>query len=85
MIAVVGQGTHIVDLSRYLAPPQGEGTLHVHTVESADPAGHLSKITFDENGLLPPEKRIPRVTQAIWQWEGGATGSLLHGVALHGA
>lgn len=56
----------------------------MHTVESADPAGHLSKITFDEKGLLPPEKRIPRVTQAIWQWEGGATGSLLHGVALHG-
>jgi len=81
--AVVSQATHICDLARYLAPPPVIDSIHVHTVEHTDPAGKLS-LDFDEIDMIAIENRIPRITNAIWQWEGGATGHLLHGVALAG-
>ena len=82
-LAVVSQATHICDLACYLAPPPIIDSLHVHTVEHSDPAGKLS-LEFDENELVTAENRIPRITNAIWRCEGGATGHLLHGVALAG-
>ncbi|ORY33983.1 putative oxidoreductase C terminal-domain-containing protein [Naematelia encephala] len=80
---VVGQGTHICDLARYLAPRPLLDTIHVQTVEAADPPGHLSQIKFDVDSLVPPEQRTPRVTNAIWRWENGAVGQFLHGITLH--
>jgi len=81
--AVVSQATHICDLARYLSPPPIIDSLHVHTVEHSDPAGKVS-LDWDEKGLIRPENRIPRITNAIWRCEGGSTGHLLHGVALAG-
>ncbi|EIW70639.1 hypothetical protein TREMEDRAFT_68146 [Tremella mesenterica DSM 1558] len=80
---IVGQGTHLVDLVRYLAPKVQEETLHVNTIEPTDPAGYLSEIKFDEKKIVEPDQRIPRMTHATWRYKNGGLGSFLHGCVLH--
>ena len=74
----------LVDLIRYFNPRSLPETLHVRTVEHSDPAGKLSQLKFDESEVLAPEKRIPRVTNAIWSTESGGTVNFVHGIVLHG-
>ncbi|WVW83941.1 hypothetical protein I302_105964 [Kwoniella bestiolae CBS 10118] len=80
---IVTQATHICDLTRYLTPPVLLDSIHTNTVEHTDPAGKLSILRFDEQNLVKPEDRIPRITSSTWRYENGATGSLLHAVCLH--
>ncbi|WWD17283.1 hypothetical protein CI109_101723 [Kwoniella shandongensis] len=80
---IVSQATHVCDLTRYLTPRALLDTVHVKTVEHSEPAGNLSLLEFDEEGLVKPENRISRVTNATWKYENGAVGTLLHGVCLH--
>lgn len=72
------------DLSRYFSPHPDYSSVKVHTIEHSDPTGKLSQLTIDEPGLVKPRDRMSRVTNAIWRYEGGGLGSLLHGIALHG-
>ncbi|WVQ67637.1 uncharacterized protein L199_005840 [Kwoniella botswanensis] len=80
---IVTQATHICDLTRYFTPPVLLDSVHTNTVEHTDPAGKLSILRFDEENLVKPEDRIPRITSSTWRYENGATGSLLHAVVLH--
>jgi len=54
------------------------------SVKQTDKAGKLAHIPakIDENSLSP-EKRVPRVTTAMWKFESGAIGSFMHGVLMH--
>lgn len=69
---------------RYFSPKALTETLQVQTVEHSDKAGKLSQLQFDEDQLLAPENRIPRVTNAIWRTEVGGTVNFIHGIVLHG-
>lgn len=81
---VVGQGTHIVDLTRYLSSSKVlPETIHVQTVEHSDPVGKLSQQKFDETEVSPEVQRVPRITNATWRTENGGTASFIHGVVLH--
>lgn len=80
-LAIVGQATHIVDLCRYLCGEADLSSIAATTVEGYEKPGKLSKL-FSEEGILS-ENRIPRVTNAMWKWKSGATGILVHAVALH--
>ena len=55
-----------------------------HSVQHNEAPGHLSAKRFDE-GLIPAENRLPRLTSATWKYKGGAVGTLTHVIALHGA
>ena len=95
--AIVEQATHMCecnfsqsrvsdvllgDLSRSFAPAVDLDSVQVHTIEHSDPVGHLSELRID--GGVKPENKIPRMTNAIWRYENGAMGSLLHGICIHG-
>lgn len=71
------------DLSRYFAPAPILDSVQVQTIEHTDPTGKLSKLTIDEEKRVPAENRIPRMTNAMWRYENGACGTLLHSTALH--
>ncbi|EIW70969.1 hypothetical protein TREMEDRAFT_67519 [Tremella mesenterica DSM 1558] len=79
---IVEQATHICDLSRFFAPPVIPSSIQVHTISHTEPTGHLKEFTHDES-KIHPENRIPRLTTAIWKYEGGACGTLVHGLTLH--
>lgn len=79
---IVGQATHIVDLCRYLSGEAQLDTVAAVTVEAAEKPGNLSRLLHE--GGIEEVNKIPRITTALWKWENGATGSLTHGVALHG-
>jgi len=81
---VVEQGTHFCDLSRYFGGDVDISTVSAHSLEWDEQPGQLSKIGFDENALIKPENRIPRVTSATWKYENGAVGNFTHVVALQG-
>ncbi|GFZ43959.1 hypothetical protein JCM24511_01679 [Saitozyma sp. JCM 24511] len=80
---VVGQGTHICDLTRFLAPAPLLDTISVQTVQHTDACGHLSMVKRDENEFVQPGNRIPRITNASWRYADGGVGQFLHGVVLH--
>ncbi|PPQ76466.1 hypothetical protein CVT24_013213 [Panaeolus cyanescens] len=80
---IIEQGTHFCDLSRYFGGDVDIPSVRAHTVEWNDTPGRLSRQTIDES-LIPPERRIPRVTSAHWRYKSGAVGSLTHVVALQG-
>ncbi|CAO1627216.1 unnamed protein product [Parajaminaea phylloscopi] len=80
---IVEQATHFCDLSRYFGGEVDLDTVVAHSLEHSEPAGKLSKMPIDE-GAIPAEERIPRVTCATWKYESGAVGSLTHAVALQG-
>lgn len=79
---VVEQATHFADLSRFLAGEVDLSSILVHTVEHDEKPGQLSKIGIDEN-QVPPDQRVPRFTSAVFKFDSGAVGTLLHAVALH--
>jgi predicted dehydrogenase len=66
---VVEQATHFVDLIRYIAGldnPVRSDSVRAIAVEHDEEAGSLSKQQFDEGGI-PPDQRVPRVTTAMWK------------------
>ncbi|OAG35753.1 hypothetical protein AYO21_10070 [Fonsecaea monophora] len=80
---IVEQATHFCDLCRYLGGEVDLATVRACALEHYEPAGQLSSMLVDES-QIPTEERIPRVTAAFWKYQGGAVGSLMHIVALHG-
>ncbi|KAF9567505.1 hypothetical protein CPC08DRAFT_732967 [Agrocybe pediades] len=80
---IIEQGTHFCDLSRYFGGEVDIDSVQAHSLGWDEPAGKLSKIKFDEN-VIPPERRIPRVTAANWKYDNGAVGSFVHIVGLQG-
>lgn len=78
----MGQATHIVDLCRFFCGEVDLDSVFAVTVEGYEKPGALSRLLF-ENGIKE-ENRIPRITNALWKWTSGATGTLVHAVALHG-
>lgn len=71
------------DLSRFFAPSVILDSVQVHTIEHTDEAGKLGELKIDES-VIAPENRVSRLTNAMWRYDNGATGSLLHGFCLHG-
>lgn len=72
------------DLSRFFAPPVILDSVQVNTIEHTDKVGRLKEMKLDES-QIPPESRVSRLTNAMWNYgDTGATGSLLHGMVLHG-
>lgn len=80
---VVEQGTHFADLSRYFGGDFIPETVVGNQVEWYTPAGKLKNIPIDEQ-LVAEDQRIPRFTSASWQYENGASGTLIHGAVLGG-
>ena len=81
---IVEQATHVLSLSLLFGGAADLSSVYSHTIIHSDPAGRLNGLRFDEEGLIPAEARIPRQTHAIWRYENGALGSLVHALALHG-
>jgi len=80
---IIEQGTHFCDLSRYFGGEVDISTVSAHSLEWDENAGHLTKMVVDESKIAP-ENRIPRATSAVWKYDSGAVGSLMHVVALQG-
>lgn len=80
---VVEQGTHFVDLMRYLGGDVDLSTVTATALEWDEPAGKLSAMPIDESAI-PPENRIPRMSSATWKFSNGAIGSFVHGIVLQG-
>lgn len=81
---IIEQATHIVDLARHVGGEVEIDSIMAHTLEYFEKPAHLSKLAFDEDVCIDAEQRIPRVTSAMWKFDSGAVGSLMHVVALHG-
>ncbi|KAL1410561.1 hypothetical protein Q8F55_004574 [Vanrija albida] len=79
---IIENGTHLADLCRYFGGDVDLDSLSAHAIEADEKLGHLVKLGFDES-VIPPNERIPRVTQASWKFTNGAVGTLLHGLILH--
>ncbi len=64
---VVEQATHHCDLCRYLGGEVVMGSVRAAALDHHEEAGKLSHFTdaIDES-IIPPERRIPRVTTAFW-------------------
>ncbi|OAA58078.1 hypothetical protein SPI_06963 [Niveomyces insectorum RCEF 264] len=82
---IVEQATHFCDLCRYLGGEVVLDSVRATALEHDEPAGELRHLTdaIDES-VVPPERRIPRVTAAFWKYNTGAIGTLSHVIALHG-
>lgn len=80
---IIEQATHFADLSRFFGGEVNLGSVSARTVEHHTRAGQLGKKGFDEE-KIEAANRIPRITAAVWQYESGAVGTLMHSVALHG-
>ncbi|KAG9030429.1 hypothetical protein FRB95_003935 [Tulasnella sp. JGI-2019a] len=79
---IIEQGTHFCDLSRYFGGDVDLSSIAARSVEWYETPGKLSKLNVDES-KIPEDERIPRLTSAVWKYEGGAVGSFTHAVALH--
>jgi len=81
---IVEQATHFCDLARFLIGEADLNTVQALSIKQTDRGSNLSSISSSVNeNNIPPEKRIPRVTNACWKFKNGAIGNLMHGVLLH--
>jgi hypothetical protein len=71
-----------VDLCRFFCGEVDLDSVLAVTVEGYEKPGALSRLLFEDG--IKEENRIPRITNALWKWTSGATGTLVHAVALHG-
>jgi len=81
---IVEQATHFCDLARFLGGDVDLSTLQATSIKQTEKAGKLKNMApnIDEE-KTPVEYRVPRVTSAIWRFENGAIGTLMHGLLLH--
>ncbi|KAK9447021.1 putative oxidoreductase C terminal-domain-containing protein [Limtongia smithiae] len=80
---IIEQATHFCDLARYIGGDVVMDSVKASALEHDEPAGKLAHQAIDES-KIPPYDRIPRASAAIWKYDSGAIGSLVHVVALHG-
>lgn len=84
---IIEQATHFCDLARFFGGEVELDTLHATSIKQTDTLGQLSDLPPNVRNLeqsLPPHRRIPRVTSAMWRYSSGAIGTLTHAVLLHG-
>jgi predicted dehydrogenase len=79
---IIEQATHFCDLARFLVGEVDTNSVMAMGIKSTDAIGQLSRIPVPEE-LIPERNRISRVTNAMWRFNSGAVGSLMHGVLLH--
>jgi predicted dehydrogenase len=85
---IVEQATHFVDLALYLLGTADLASVRAVSVPGASAAGALVDAPKLPDGrsmdaAVPPEFRNPRVTAAVWRYDSGAVGSLVHATLLH--
>jgi len=76
--------TRIADLCRHFGGEVDFSTIRAHALEWFEGPGKLSALSINED-LIPPERRIPRMTVASWKFKSGAVCSFTHGLVLHGS
>lgn len=83
---IVEQATHFCDLARYLCGDIKEESIQATCLRGDDPseAGKLSHFRHPCEDGIPEEKRPPRVCTAMWRFEEGGVGTIMHTIALHG-
>lgn len=79
---IVEQATHFVDLHRYLGGEIDHDSILATAVGPDYPLTAMAPHPQGEN-LVPPERRVNRVTSATWRFETGAVGSLTHSCLQH--
>lgn len=62
---VVEQATHLLQLSLTYGGPVDFRSIQAQTVDHNTTAGKLSKLGLDEEGLIPSEARVPRITNGV--------------------
>jgi len=80
---IVEQATHFVDLARYFCGEVDHSTLKCTSLSAMEPLAQLSQMPISEDDI-PTANRTNRVTSAIWKFESGAVGNLVHTTLLHG-
>jgi predicted dehydrogenase len=81
---IIEQATHFCDLARYLVGDINLESVRAFAIKPTDNGGKLNFIPSSVNeDSLPTERRVPRVTTAMWKFNSGAIGSLMHGALLH--
>jgi len=81
---IVEQATHFCDLARFIVGEVDLKSVQAISLKQTDTLGNLDRVPGSVNeGLIPPNRRLPRVTSAFWKFENGAIGSLMHGALLH--
>ena len=87
---IVEQGTHFLDLARYIGGEVDLDSIQVTKIGPGDERGQLRNLPVGTNATpvdcdIPVEHRADRATLAQWRFTNGAIGSLSHGVQLHGS
>ncbi|MBW0512219.1 hypothetical protein O181_051934 [Austropuccinia psidii MF-1] len=80
---IVEQGTHLVDLCRYIGGEAILDSVQAVSTEHYEEAGKLENIPIDES-KIPSEHRVPRTTSALWKFNSGAVCSFSHALTLQG-
>ena len=85
---IVEQATHFVDLARYLVGDVALDSVRAVRIDATSEAGVLCDAPRGADGAtidsrVPAAHRSPRGTAAVWQFTGGAIGSLSHATLLH--
>ncbi|KAL0025024.1 hypothetical protein WJX77_012337 [Trebouxia sp. C0004] len=79
---IVEQATHFVDLMRFFAGEIIEDTVKAVAVGPQQKLSDMPEPPLAE-AEVPMERRINRVTAAVWHFSSGAVGSLTHSLVLH--
>ncbi|KAK9807571.1 hypothetical protein WJX72_003082 [[Myrmecia] bisecta] len=79
---IVEQATHFVDLMRHFCGEIVESSIKAVAVGPSVPLSDMPKPPLAEHEV-PMERRINRVTAAVFEFESGAVGSLTHSALMH--
>jgi predicted dehydrogenase len=83
----VEQGTHFIDLARYLCGEVDAATIHGIAIGADDASGlgRLAAIPASvQEETIPGVDRIPRASVTSWRFENGGLGVLNHALLLQG-
>lgn len=83
---IVEQATHFCDLARFLCGDIKDGSVQASCLPATDPsgAGKLSSFKHPCEEGVPEERLPPRTCAAMWRFEEGGLGTVMHAIALHG-
>lgn len=85
---IVEQATHFCDLARLLGGEVDLASVAGVRIAPGSAAAELADMPVLPDGRkgdepVPVEFRAPRATAAVWKFQSGGVGSLVHGVLLH--
>jgi len=84
---LVEQGTHFIDLARYLCGEVDAASIHGIAIGADDSSGlgHLAAIPASvQEETIPGGDRIPRASVTTWRFANGGLGVLNHALLLQG-